>query len=210
MKGKEVWSVKAAAFWPGGVMTTANGLIVQGSADGYLSVVDSKSGKLLHRINIGTGIMAAPMSYEIDGEQYIAVTAGVGGALGGAFLPGWAALTRDNASRLVVFKLGGAQPQLPPLKAVTPLVPPPPPDIAEPPRRSPWASNSSTEAAPIVTVHRTPAEIIPICGRCRRRHITHSRISCCAVPIPMRGWRPFRTCSASREPAPSTPISPNL
>ncbi|WP_254292682.1 PQQ-dependent dehydrogenase, methanol/ethanol family [Sphingomonas tagetis] len=126
VKGKVVWSSKVMPFWSGGVMTTATGLVVQGSADGFLTIYDGRDGKVLRRIEIGTGIMAAPMSYELDGEQYLAVPAGFGGAMNAVHLPGWAANKRENASRLLVFKLGATgQPALPPLLARTPLAPAP-------------------------------------------------------------------------------------
>jgi len=123
--GKIVWRSKTIPVWSGGVMTTANGLVLQGSADGYLNIYDGKTGAVLRRLSIGTGIMAAPMSYEIDGEQYIAVAAGFGGAFNGWFAPGTAPATRENTSRVVVFKLGGAAVKLPPLRAEVPLVPAP-------------------------------------------------------------------------------------
>ncbi|MGX7926901.1 PQQ-dependent dehydrogenase, methanol/ethanol family [Tsuneonella sp. HG094] len=125
-KGKVVWTSRAMPFWSGGVMTTATGLVVQGSADGFLTVYNGRSGKVLRRIEVGTGIMAAPMSYEIDGEQYLAVPAGFGGAMNAAYLPGWAAEKRENTSRLLVFKIGAAaQPALPPLRTAMPLAPAP-------------------------------------------------------------------------------------
>lgn len=124
--GKVVWESRAMPFWSGGVTTTATGLVIQGSADGFLTVYDGRSGKVVARIEVGTGIMAAPMSYELDGEQYLAVPAGFGGAMNGAFLPGWAAAKRENGSRLLVFKLGASgMPKLPALLASTPLVPAP-------------------------------------------------------------------------------------
>lgn len=126
VKQKLVWSSKVMPYWSGGVMTTANGLVIQGSADGYLTIYDGRNGRALRRINIGTGIMAAPMTYEVDGTQYLAVAAGFGGAMNGGFLPGWAATTRENGSRLLVFKLNGdGQPALPPLRKAMPLVPAP-------------------------------------------------------------------------------------
>jgi quinohemoprotein ethanol dehydrogenase len=105
--GKIEWASKIMPFWSGGVMTTSSGLVVQGSSDGHLTFYDAKSGAVLHRINIGTGIMAAPMAYEVDGTQYIAVAAGFGGAFNSFFKEGWAAKTRENNARLLVFKLGG-------------------------------------------------------------------------------------------------------
>lgn len=124
--GKVVWTSRAMPFWSGGVMTTATGLVVQGSADGFLTIHDGRDGRVLRRIEIGTGIMAAPMSYEIDGEQYLAVPAGFGGAMNAVFLDGWAAQKRENNPRLLVFKLGATgKPGLPPLLAKTPVIPAP-------------------------------------------------------------------------------------
>jgi quinohemoprotein ethanol dehydrogenase len=123
---KMVWSSKVMPFWSGGVMTTANGLVIQGSADGYLTVYDGRDGRVLHRINIGTGIMAAPMTYELDGAQYLAVAAGFGGALNAGFVPGWAAAERENGPRILVFKLDApGKVRMPAKLAVTPLVPAP-------------------------------------------------------------------------------------
>ncbi|MBW8296335.1 MAG: PQQ-dependent dehydrogenase, methanol/ethanol family [Sphingopyxis sp.] len=110
--GKIEWTSKVMPFWSGGVMTTSSGLVVQGSSDGHLTFYDAKSGAVLHRINIGTGIMAAPMAYEVDGTQYIAVAAGFGGAFNSFFMEGWAAKTRENNARLLVFKLGGEKVRL--------------------------------------------------------------------------------------------------
>lgn len=125
VKQKLVWSSKVMPFWSGGVMTTSNGLVMQGSADGYLNIYDGRNGKLLRRINIGTGIMAAPMAYEIDGTQYVAVAAGFGGAFNSYFMPEWAAADRENNPRLIVFKLGGAPVKLAPLRTAAPLIPAP-------------------------------------------------------------------------------------
>ncbi|MBX7482940.1 PQQ-dependent dehydrogenase, methanol/ethanol family [Qipengyuania qiaonensis] len=125
VKQKEAWSSGPMPFWSGGVMATSNGLVAQGSADGVLTIYNAKNGEVLRRINIGTGIMAAPMSYEIDGEQYIAVAAGFGGALNGFFKSGWAAAERENTPRILAFKLGGTEPTLPPLRQSKPLVPAP-------------------------------------------------------------------------------------
>ncbi|NIJ38403.1 quinohemoprotein ethanol dehydrogenase [Sphingopyxis panaciterrae] len=125
VKQKLVWSSKVMPFWSGGVMTTSNGLVMQGSADGYLNIYDGRTGKVLRRVNIGTGIMAAPMAYEIDGEQYVAVAAGFGGAFNSYFMPGWAAAERENHPRLIVFKLGGAPVKLAALRKPMPLLPAP-------------------------------------------------------------------------------------
>ncbi len=55
----------------GGVMTTAGGLVFQGRSTGHLHVYRADNGDLLTTVNIGTSIMAAPMTYELDGVQYV-------------------------------------------------------------------------------------------------------------------------------------------
>ncbi len=115
----------------GGVLTTAGNLVFTGSHDGRLLAWSADSGTALGEWNIGTGILAAPSSYEMKGEQYIAVNAGYGGALQVAYPPGTAAITRENYGRVLAFKLGGAAPKLPPLRTndTTPL-PPALPELA--------------------------------------------------------------------------------
>ena len=63
----------------GGILSTP-GLIFQGTRTGYIKVYDAHTGEKLKEIFTGTGIMAAPVSYSLDGEQYISVMAGYGGA----------------------------------------------------------------------------------------------------------------------------------
>ena len=123
---KMVWSSKPMPYWSGGVMATGSGLVVQGSSDGYLTIYDGRDGKVVRRINVGTGIMAAPMAYEVNGVEYLAVAAGFGGALNSAHLPDTVAARRENGSRILVFKLGASgEPKLPPLLPDTPLLPAP-------------------------------------------------------------------------------------
>jgi quinohemoprotein ethanol dehydrogenase len=106
------------ALWNGGgVMTTSGNLVFQGQSTGALHVYRATDGYPLAAIDIGTSIMAAPMTYELDGVQYVAVMAGYGGALGGAHPVGTAAERYGNAGRIVTFKLdGGAVPKPPELR----------------------------------------------------------------------------------------------
>jgi quinohemoprotein ethanol dehydrogenase len=109
------WEGEAAALWNGGgVMTTASGLVFQGRATGDLVVLDARTGELLHTIPVGTGIMAAPMTYTVDGVQYVAVMAGMGGVLGGLAPVGSAAYRYGNRGRIVAFTLGGGAVPHPP------------------------------------------------------------------------------------------------
>jgi quinohemoprotein ethanol dehydrogenase len=108
VSGKVVWDAPSKGFWDGGVMTSAGNLVIQGNAEGELIVRDARTGKELKRIDTGSSIMAAPMTYEIDGVQYIAVMAGYGGAIGWAYPPKSAAYRFGNQGRILVFKLDGA------------------------------------------------------------------------------------------------------
>ncbi len=58
---------------------------------------------------VGLSMMAAPMTYAIDGEQYVAILTGTGGGNGNDYVPGMAAYDYGNAGRLVTFKLGGGE-----------------------------------------------------------------------------------------------------
>lgn len=108
------WAGQTNAMWNGGgVMTTAGGLVFQGRSTGFLHVFKADTGEQLAAINLGVSIMAAPMTYELDGEQYVAVMAGFGGAMGGANPEGTAAYRYGNAGKLIVLYLGGGAVPLP-------------------------------------------------------------------------------------------------
>ena len=108
------WVGKMNAIWNGGgVMTTAGDLVFQGRSTGYLYVYRASTGEQLAAINLGVSIMAAPMTYELDGEQYVALLAGFGGALGGTHPEGTAAYRYGNAGKLIVLRLGGGAVPLP-------------------------------------------------------------------------------------------------
>jgi quinohemoprotein ethanol dehydrogenase len=117
--GRAVWTSPPLPFISGGTLSTAGDLVFQGSSDGSFSAYEAKTGRLLKRILTGTAIMPAPMTYELDGVQYVAVLAGAGGPQAPMFAPDVAAFTYQNFERLLVFKLGGGPTPLPP-----PVVPP--------------------------------------------------------------------------------------
>jgi quinohemoprotein ethanol dehydrogenase len=125
---RERWRVPLGnqMFAGGGVLATAGGVVFQGNARGELVAYRATSGERLTTIAVGTGIMAAPVSYEIAGEQYVAVVAGYGGALAPYHAPGVAARDYENYGRVLAFKLGGGAVPLPP-KRVAGVTPEPPP-----------------------------------------------------------------------------------
>ncbi len=113
--------------YDGGVMSTAGNLVFQGRGDGKLWVYAADSGKVLKVVPTGSHIMAAPMTYAIGGEQFVAVQVGYGGAAitVGTIPPDSAALKFQNVNRIVAFKLGGPPVPTPPPR-VEPSVPKPP------------------------------------------------------------------------------------
>ncbi|MBT8427004.1 MAG: PQQ-dependent dehydrogenase, methanol/ethanol family [Erythrobacter sp.] len=121
------WTVEHPGPWNGGLLATGGGLVFQGNSGSEFSAYDAKDGSKLWGFPAQTGIVAPPMTYTVNGEQYVAVLAGWGGAF---------AITADgelidqmkpvrNISRLLVFKLGG-EAQLPdePDFTLAPLDPP--------------------------------------------------------------------------------------
>ena len=60
-----------------GVLTTAGGLVVTGLLDGTVVALDDQTLEEVWRFNVGTGFNAAPMSYAVNGKQYIAIASGV-------------------------------------------------------------------------------------------------------------------------------------
>jgi quinohemoprotein ethanol dehydrogenase len=105
---KEVWRVEHAAIWNGGTLATAGNLVFQGTAHGRLRAYRATDGEALWEAPTGTGVIAPPISYAIDGEQYVAVVAGIGGGMGLASGdPPAAVLESGNAGRVLAWKLGG-------------------------------------------------------------------------------------------------------
>jgi alcohol dehydrogenase (cytochrome c)/quinohemoprotein ethanol dehydrogenase len=106
----EVWRVQYDAPWNGGVLATAGGLVFQGRADSKLAAYDAANGDMLWSFDTQTAIMAPPITYSIDGEQYVAVMAGYGGIMP-LIVPSYLGTEKSmpNRSRLLVFKLGGKQ-----------------------------------------------------------------------------------------------------
>ena len=76
IKQQEVWFNKEDLPYTGGMMTTKSNLLFHGDIRGMFKAVDAKTGKTLWKFNTGSGITAAPMTYTLDGKQYIAVVSG--------------------------------------------------------------------------------------------------------------------------------------
>jgi quinohemoprotein ethanol dehydrogenase len=123
-----VWQMELPNIWNGGALSTAGGLVFHGTATGHFYALDDKTGEILLDLNIGTGIIAPPVSYSVDDEQYVAIMAGWGGPAFNTLGGDEALLEYHNSGRVLAFKLDGAAVALPP--AVPPRGPfPEPPDI---------------------------------------------------------------------------------
>ncbi len=113
---REVWRSEQRGSIASGVMTTAGGLVFQGAHQSQFSAYRDSNGEKLWSFDPQTGVVAAPISYAVNGEQYIAHLAGYG--------------TRDyytgNHSRLLVYKIGGTASLPPPSPAPAPRVLNPP------------------------------------------------------------------------------------
>lgn len=122
---KEAWRVPHAAFENGGVLSTAGNLVFQGTAEGILAAYSAATGERLWSSPTQSGVLAPPVTYSVDGEQYVAVVVGWG-AIWGNFLG--VVLNADgskrNLSRILAFKIGGNA-ELPPMPDLVAAATPP-------------------------------------------------------------------------------------
>lgn len=111
------WQVDYPVLGNSGTLATAGGLVFQGSADGTFHAYSTEDGKPYWAYEVGDAILGGPVSFELDGEQYVLALAGQGGAI-----PLTMGLLSGNRprflnGRLIAFKLGADTP----LPAATPL-----------------------------------------------------------------------------------------
>ena len=108
---KEVWRAARPGPWNGGTLAVAGGFVFQGTVDGRFLALDAKTGAELWSYDNQAATLAGPISYEVGGEQYVAVPAGYGTAfflINGFFAP------KEGAplnARVYAFKLGGTAPK---------------------------------------------------------------------------------------------------
>lgn len=127
MTGESRWTASFDGWQDrAGVMATASGLVIHGTLSGKLIVRDSDTGEILKSIDTGSSILAAPMTYRVDGVQYVAVQTGWGGGGWGFVPPYAAAYSKGNANRILVFRIGGGEVPVPAdLAALEPAPEPP-------------------------------------------------------------------------------------
>jgi quinohemoprotein ethanol dehydrogenase len=130
VKQEARWTVPYDNVHNGGTLSTAGNLVFQGTADGRVVAYAADTGKKLWEREVSSGVVAAPISYEVDGEQYLAFNVGWGGAFPITFgaLSRFAGVVPD--SRLYVFKLNGKAP-MPEVRRMDWQPPSPPPLTAD-------------------------------------------------------------------------------
>ncbi len=124
---KQAWKIDRSGPWNGGTLATAGNLVFEGTADGHFEVYRADSGEKVWSFTAQTGVMAGPVTYTVNGEQYVAVLAGWGGVF--PLAAGEVALkasTLPNVSRVLAFKLGGKASLPPPSEIEQPELNPPP------------------------------------------------------------------------------------
>ncbi|MGI9221886.1 MAG: PQQ-dependent dehydrogenase, methanol/ethanol family [Woeseiaceae bacterium] len=114
IKQRPAWQVPQDHPWNAGTLSTSD-LVFQGRYDGALLAYDARTGDEVWRHNLGLGISAPPITYKLNGKQYIAILVGYGGGIANGFTPGlpnegWA--YGVHTRRLVAFAIDG-QAQLP-------------------------------------------------------------------------------------------------
>jgi hypothetical protein len=125
--GKIVWQRKTSWLWSG-ALATASGLVFVGDNDGWLRAYDAHTGRTLWEFFCGAGVNAPPISYELDGEQFIAVV-----AAGSRY-------SDLHGSALLVFGIGAGRSGEPTAATVV--------TQSSGERDAPWPSDSATRAAP--------------------------------------------------------------
>ena len=129
---KEAWRVQHRGSWNGGTLSTAGNLVFQGTADAKVVAYSADKGEALWEFPTQTGVVAPAMTYEIDGEQYVSINVGWGGAFALVFGEYIQAESTPNVSRVLTFKLGanGKLPE-PKWQAAVNFNPPEPSGTAE-------------------------------------------------------------------------------
>ena len=128
---KEVWRIGMKGPWNGGALTTAGNLLFEGNAAGGFVAYSADKGARLWSFDAQSAVMAGPVTYEVNGEQYVAVLSGWGGTF--ALVPGIVSQKSGNIrniSRVLVFKVGGTG-KLPPVAPLPAKLLTPPPDTAD-------------------------------------------------------------------------------
>ena len=75
--GDAKWKFKMTDVTDSGIVTTASDLLITGGREGYLHILDARTGTLLWKANLGAQVRQNPMTFAVNGKQYISVIAGL-------------------------------------------------------------------------------------------------------------------------------------
>jgi quinohemoprotein ethanol dehydrogenase len=123
---KEIWHADRLGPWNGGVLSTTGNLVFQGTGEGQFEAFRATTGEKLWSASAESGMTAAPIAYEVNGEEYIAILVGWGGVY--PLATGEIALRKGlsgTIGRMLVFKLGGTRKLPPPAEIKPPVLKPP-------------------------------------------------------------------------------------
>jgi alcohol dehydrogenase (cytochrome c)/quinohemoprotein ethanol dehydrogenase len=146
---KQAWAVERPGPWNGGTLATAGNLVFEGTAAGRFEAYRADTGEKVWSFDAQTGVMAGPVTYTVNGEQYVAVLAGWGGVF--PLVAGEVSFKSGrvrNVSRMLAFKLDGRA-SLPPL-----------PPFEEP------VLNPPASTASVAAIHRGEAVYQRFCSGC--------------------------------------------
>ena len=149
VKQIEVWRADRPGPLNGGVLSTAGNLVFEGTGNGQFEAFRANTGEKIWSASTQSGITAGPISYTVNGEQYIAILVGWGGVL--PLAAGEVARQSprmNNVPRMLAFKLGG--------KASLPSAPEVKPQVLTPPRAT----------ASLATVKKGEELYQRFCGGC--------------------------------------------
>ena len=112
VRQQQVWEIPTDGPWDAGTLTTASNLLFQGKANGHLRAFNALTGEQLWDENLGLGISAPPITYSVNGKQYLAILVGWGGvmsALGGQEIADYGWAYGEQTRRLFAFSLDGTR-----------------------------------------------------------------------------------------------------
>lgn len=101
---KEVWGIDQPGIYNGGLLSTSTGLLFQGDALGMFTIRDASTGDELKKFDLRSGIVGSPITYMVDGEQYVTILVGWGGYLAKLHKM----VPRIHPGTIYTFKIGGS------------------------------------------------------------------------------------------------------
>ncbi len=104
VKQKEAWGIDQVFHYNGGLLSTAGDLIFQGDAEGMFIARDAYSGEVLWQFDVRSGVNAPPVTYLVDGQQYVSIAVGWGGAQGQSAK----VVDRIHPGTIYTFRIGGS------------------------------------------------------------------------------------------------------